>query len=148
MYRANSSSAYVIKNLWDGVFATGGGVAEVSGATVANNSRNGVFLYNGGTAHIAEGAVVQSSTNDGVHAQSGNVEIGAGTAATIQSNGKNGVFLGTNSVGSFGSASNQIINNGGWGILCAGSPSDPLGNGNPGTVSGNTAGQIACNFGN
>jgi hypothetical protein len=56
--------------------------------------------------------------------------------------------LGTNSVASFASNTNQIINNGGWGILCAGSPSDPLVNGSPGTVSGNTSGQISCNSGN
>jgi len=52
------------------------------------------------------------------------------------------------SVALFGNSSNQIINNTGCGILCTGAPSNPLIYsliGTFGTVSGNGAGQIACN---
>jgi hypothetical protein len=54
----------------------------------------------------------------------------------------------TNSVARFGNSLNQIISNTGWGILCTGTPSNPLifePLGTPGTVSGNGAGQIHCN---
>jgi hypothetical protein len=147
--RAKGSSAYVINNLADGLFAQTGGIAEVWGATVANNARNGVFTYNGGIALVIGGAIIKANAGDGIHAQSGNVQAGGSPGpATIQANSKNGIYLGTNSVGSFANTGNQIINNGGWGILCAGSPSDPLVNGSPGTVSGNTSGQISCNSGN
>jgi hypothetical protein len=64
---------------------------------------------------------------------------------TIQSNTLNGVSLTNNSVATFGSPQNQIIDNGQWGVLCAGAPNNPLAFGTFGTVSGNTAGQINCN---
>jgi hypothetical protein len=54
--------------------------------------------------------------------------------------------LWTNSVAKFNNAGNQIINNTRWGILCTGSPSNPLIYGAVGAVSGNGAGQISCNF--
>lgn len=50
----------------------------------------------------------------------------------------------TNSVALFGNSANKIIDNSGWGILCTGSPSNPLIYGTVGTVSGNKAGRIDC----
>ena len=47
-------------------------------------------------------------------------------------------------------AGNKIVSNSGWGILCDGPPANPLiaigPAGTVGTVSGNAAGQIACNI--
>jgi hypothetical protein len=148
--RAISSNSSVVQNVGNGIFAGGGGSAEiVNGALVANNSGYGVLVNTGGHALVHGNAIIQSNTLDGIRTVTGAIQMGTGVGpVTIQSNGKNGIYLGTNSVASFGNSGNQIINNGNWGILCAGSPSDPLGNGSPGTVSGNTSGQIACNFGN
>jgi hypothetical protein len=68
----------------------------------------------------------------------------------IQSNGANGIYLKTNSVGFFNDAGNKIVSNSGWGILCDGPPANPLiaigPAGTIGTVSGNGAGQISCNI--
>jgi len=51
---------------------------------------------------------------------------------------------------SFDNPGNRIINNVGWGILCAPPPSNPLWNGPRPTVSGNTGGPIStfCKMGN
>jgi hypothetical protein len=68
----------------------------------------------------------------------------------IQSNGANGIYLKTNSVGFFNDAGNRIVSNSGWRILCDGPPANPLiaigPAGKVGTVSGNGAGQISCNI--
>jgi hypothetical protein len=87
----------------------------------------------------------------GVLVEDGTVHAGNGDgSATIQSNGANGIYLKTNSVGFFNNAGNQIVNNSAWGILCDGPPANPLiaigPAGTVGTVSGNGAGQISCNI--
>ncbi len=50
----------------------------------------------------------------------------------------------TNSVANIDNSANKIIDNTLWGILCTGSPSNPLIFGTVGTVSGNGKGQISC----
>jgi hypothetical protein len=82
--------------------------------------------------------------------QVGSGGVGGGAPGAIQSNGANGIYLKTNSVGFFNDAGNQIVGNSGWGILCDGPPANPLiaigPAGTIGTVSGNGAGQISCNL--
>lgn len=135
------SSGSVINNAGNGVFLASGGAATVNG-TVAGNSGNGVNVYNGGAAAVS--GFVQSNTLNGINVENGSLQIGAGPTI-IQNNKGDGIFMSTNSVASFASSDNQIINNTGWGILCAGAPANPLTRGPIGTVSGNTAGQISCN---
>jgi len=127
------------------------GGARVAGGAISNNARYGISVFNSGTALLDTGAVVASNAANGVLVEDGTVNVGNGDgSATIQSNGANGIYLKTNSVGFFNNAGNQIVGNSGWGILCDGSPANPLiaigPAGTIGTVSGNGAGQISCNL--
>jgi hypothetical protein len=144
------SSTSVTSNSGDGMYALTGGTALIeNGATVANNSGKGLAIHGGSTAKVREGAVIQGNMGDGIYVDSGTVTVGdSGTAAgpaIIQNNKQNGIFLRTNSVAIFNNSGDQIINNTQWGILCTGSPSNPLIYGTVGTVSGNGSGQIGCN---
>jgi hypothetical protein len=143
----------VRSNARDGVNVMGGSV-EVDGV-VSNNARHGIFVFNSGTAIIDDGGAVMSNAANGVLVEDGTVDVGSGgiaggRAGTVQSNGANGIYLKTNSVGYFNDPGNQIVSNGGWGILCDGAPANPLIAiglaGTIGTVSGNGAGQISCNI--
>jgi hypothetical protein len=137
----------VRSNARDGVLVLGGSV-EVEGV-ISNNARHGISVFNSGTAIVQAGGVVASNSANGVLVEDGTVNVGnlgAGANATIQSNGANGIYLKTNSVGFFNNAGNQIVSNSGWGILCDGAPANPLIAGTIGTVSGNGAGQISCNI--
>jgi hypothetical protein len=140
-----NANGVVQSNGLDGVQVFGGSL-QMSGGTIASNSRQGIFIFNSGTAILSGGAVVKSNVGHGIAVRDGTVNVGnTGGSATIQSNQANGLYLQANSVGYFNNSGNQIINNTGWGILCTGSPSNPLINGTIGTVSGNGSGQIACN---
>jgi hypothetical protein len=151
--RLVGTSSSVVNNAADGIALYRGGTVLVdSGAMVANNAGNGLFMWTGGVAGVRAGSVIKGNggneLHSGIYVESGAINIGDGTGpAIIENNKGNGIHLGTNSVAIFANSGNQIINNGGWGILCAGAPSNPVGNGNPGTVSGNKAGQISCKFG-
>ena len=143
----------VRSNARDGVRVAGGSV-EVDGA-VSNNAGNGITILNSGTAIIDDGGVVMSNEGNGVLVEDGTVQVGSGgvtggAAGIIQSNGANGIYLKTNSVGYFNDPGNQIVSNSGWGILCDGTPANPLIAiglaGKIGTVSGNGTGQISCNI--
>ena len=141
----------VNSNARDGVQVMGGSV-ELDGV-ISNNARHGISVFNSGTAIVDDGAVVASNSANGVLVEDGTVQVGslgATGSGTIQSNAANGIYLKTNSVGFFNNAGNQIVSNSGWGILCDGSPANPLiaigTAGTIGTVSGNGAGQISCNI--
>ena len=141
----------VRSNARDGVFLSGGSV-EVDGV-ISNNARHGIAIFNSGTATVDDGAVVASNAANGVLVEDGTVQVGSlvlGASGTVQSNAANGIYLKTNSVGFFNNSGNQIVSNSGWGILCDGSPANPLiaigPAGTIGTVSGNGAGQISCNI--
>jgi Right handed beta helix region len=150
------STTSVTSNAGAGIYALTGGSALIEvGATIGNNAGSGLALYGGATAKVRAGAILQGNGGDGIYVDSGTVTVGDAGAATseagraiIQGNKLDGIFLRTNSVAIFNNSGNQIINNSGWGILCTGSPSNPLiyeEAGTVGTVSGNGAGQIACN---
>jgi hypothetical protein len=130
------------------------GSADVDGV-ISNNARHGISVFDSGAAIVDDGAVVASNAANGILVEDGIVQVGSGgvgggAAGTIQSNGANGIYLKTNSVGLFNDAGNKIVSNIGWGILCDGPLANPLIAiglaGTIGTVSGNGAGQIACNI--
>jgi hypothetical protein len=142
--------AVVKSNARDGVQVFGGSVRSLGGV-ISNNGRHGISVFNSGTAILDTGAVVAANGANGVLVEDGTVNVGNGDGSvTIQSNSANGVYLKTNSVGFFNNAGNQIVSNGGWGILCDGPPANPLiaigPAGTIGTVSGNGAGQTSCNI--
>jgi hypothetical protein len=144
------SLSVVGSNARDGVQVFGGTLRSLGGV-ISNNARHGISVFNSGTAILDTGVVVASNAANGVLVEDGTVNVGNGDgSATIQANGANGIYLKTNSVGFFNNAGNQIVGNSGWGILCDGSPANPLIAiglaGTIGTVSGNGAGQIACNI--
>jgi hypothetical protein len=141
--------AVVKSNERDGVAVFGGSVRSVG--VISNNGRHGISVFNNGTVILDTGAIVASNAANGVLVEDGTVNVGNGDGrATIQSNSANGIYLKTNSVGFFNNAGNQIVSNGGWGILCDKPPANPLiaigPAGTIGTVSGNGAGQISCNM--
>jgi hypothetical protein len=144
------SSGVVGPNGRDGVRANGG-VVHVQGGVISDNGEYGISVFHSGTALLDTSAVVASNAANGVLIEDGTVNVGNGDgSATIQSNGANGIYLKTNSVGFFNNAGNKIVSNSGWGVLCDGPPANPLiaigPAGTIGTVSGNGAGQIACNL--
>jgi len=138
--------AVVSSNARDGVRVFGGS-ARTLGGVISNNGGHGISVFNSGTAILDTGVVVAANAANGVLVEDGTVNVGNGDgSAAIQSNSANGIYLKTNSVGYFNNAANQIVSNGGWGILCDGPPANPLIAGPIGTVSGNGAGQISCNI--
>ena len=144
----NGSSAVVQSNALDGVQVFGGSL-QVFGGVVTGNSGNGISVFNSGTALLTNGAEISSNAADGVFVEDGTVSVGSlAGSATIESNGTNGIYLRTNSVATFGNSGNQVVNNTGWGVLCAAAPGDPLididATGGLGSISGNGAGQNGC----
>ncbi|MGH7045441.1 MAG: right-handed parallel beta-helix repeat-containing protein [Stellaceae bacterium] len=138
------STTSVSGNTGDGIAVFEGGVARIDDAKIEDNSGEGLLLDQGAFAKIREGAIVEGN-EIGIYVGSGTVTVGDTLGpATIQSNKSDGIFLRTNSVALFGNSANKIIDNSGWGILCTGSPSNPLIYGTVGTVSGNKAGRIDC----
>jgi len=122
-----AGAGVVRSNGQDGVSVMGGSV-ELDGA-VSDNARHGIFVRNSGTAIIDDGGVVMSNAANGVLVEDGTVQVGSGgggggAAGVIQSNGANGIYLKTNSVGFFNDAGNKIVTNSGWGILCDGPPAN------------------------
>src|SRR6516164_1700864 len=149
-YAFIASPGVVRSNARDGMQVYGGST-RVFGGIISNNARYGISVFNSGTAILDNGDLVTANAMDGVFVEDGTVGVGDGDGgATIQANPANGIYLKTNSVGVFNNNGNQIVSNGGWGILCDGPPANPLIAIGPaantiGTVSGNGAGQIACN---
>ena len=143
----SGDSVLVQDNAGDGITVLDGWLLVRDSTTViSSNSGNGIGIYGGGHALLQTDPVVQSNAKNGIAVTVGSVQIGSGAGpATIQSNTQNGVFLTNNSVANFGNSQNQIVNNGQWGILCAGAPNNPLASGTFGTISGNPAGQNNCN---
>lgn len=140
-----TSSAVVQSNGQDGVEVFGGSLRD-RGGVILTNARYGISIWNSGTAILEGSANIASNSSDGVFVMDGTVSVGdlAGNAV-IQSNQGNGIHLKTNSVAQFGDSGDQVINNTGWGILCDGTPANPLYRGYAPTVTGNGAGQISCN---
>ena len=144
------SGTSVVSNGGDGILVQGSGTAELdTNPVVANNALHGIELHNGGSVKVQIGAVIEGNGGNGIYIESGSLQVGdLNGPATIKNNKQNGIFMRTNSVASFRNSGNQIINNTGWGILCTGSPSNPLiyaEIGTFGTVSGNGLGNISCN---
>ncbi|HJR44409.1 MAG TPA: right-handed parallel beta-helix repeat-containing protein [Actinomycetota bacterium] len=129
---------------FDGLHAGEGGLVSLNdGARVAGN-HGGVSASNGGAVLIQEGVIVEDNTGVGVHLE-GVSSLSMQNGVIVRNNTDHGIFLSGTSVAEFGDGTNEIVDNGGWGILCAGPPSVSLLQGeHPGTVTGNFAGDIGC----
>lgn len=111
--------ARVTENLGSGVFAGVGSTIKLRNAIIEGNLGNGLNLGGGSSAYLEEGNI-------------------------IRGNGSDGIFLGDISVAAFYGGTNQISENGRYGIYCMPAPSVAQISGDVGTVSGNNAGQINC----
>jgi len=103
-----------------GVSASGDSSLQIQNATIANNGGQGVVLSIASTAEI-----------DG---------------STITGNAGDGVWVGDTSVVqfSYGGNGNNTITGNFFGVTCQGAPAVAMMHGMPGTVSGNTYGQVNC----
>ena len=135
------------------ITSNGGGVraegatAEIENSTVTGNGDNGVESMDGGRVRIA-GSQIENNNGDGVRILGGSVATFSDTSDVISGNAGNGISVHDTSIAIFSPGdTSQIINNGGWGLFCAGPPSVALITATPGTVSGNAAGQDNCPVG-
>jgi hypothetical protein len=125
-----------------GLSAEDGGSASLAGGARSANNGAGV-VATGGALLIQDGAIVENNTGGGVMIfAASSLRMRGG--AIIRGNGSHGIHASDTSVASFGDGTTQIVDNDGWGIVCDSAPSVALISGNPGTVTGNTSGQVSC----
>lgn len=128
---------------FSGLSASDGGNASlVAGARSAGNGA-GADANSGGSLLIQDGGIVENNTGGGVMLFGASALRMRGNAI-IRGNGQHGLYVSDTSVASFGDGTTQIVDNGGFGIFCDTAPSVALIRGNPGTVTGNTSGQVNC----
>lgn len=128
---------------FSGVSASDGGSVHLSGGARSAGNNGGASTSNGGALLIQGGAIVENNTHVGVAIHGGS-SLRMRGGVIVRGNGDHGIFVSDTGVATFGDATNQIVNNGRFGILCAGAPSVAMISGNPGTVTGNTQGQVNC----
>ena len=126
-----------------GLEASDGGSVELSSGARSAGNGEGATASNGGALLIQDGGIVENNTRTGVMIR-GASSLRMQDGAIVRGNGEHGIVLSETSVATFGDGTSQIVNNGGVGVLCAGAPSVALITGNPGTVTGNTQGQVNC----
>jgi hypothetical protein len=127
-----------------GVIAHSGSV-NLQGAVVANNQGAGAGTFAGGRLNVQGGTVIENNQGDGLQFFGG----GAGSVQGqnfIRGNSRNGIHVRDTSIALFDSPSgtNQIVDNGGWGLFCDGPPAVAQTTGQPGTLSGNGGGTSNC----
>jgi hypothetical protein len=118
---------------------------NLQGAHVANNEGAGVGTFAGGRLNIQGGTVIENNHGDGVQLFGG----GAGSLQgpnVIRGNSGNGIHVRDTSIAifDFPSGTNQIVDNGGWGLFCDGPPAVAQASGVPGTLSPNSGGTSNC----
>jgi hypothetical protein len=130
-------------NLRLGIALHGSAASLYGGAAVTGNDGVGVGLFNGARLAVAD-AVVENTTGAPGW---GLLLLGGASVRSerlvVRGNSGDGINMHDASVLETGTGL-QVLNNGGWGILCAPSPAVAQISGTPGPVSGNTAGQINC----
>ena len=147
----------------DGVQVNQGGSANIDFGSVIRNSRRlgvavhgasiiladvlitdsletGVGLFNGSRVAFSAGTRIENNGRDGVLLLGGSSIRPEGF--TVQNNGGNGISIADTSVAEMGPST--IVNNAGWGIFCVPAPAVAQVHGDPGTVTGNGAGQVSC----
>jgi parallel beta helix pectate lyase-like protein len=140
----NGSNTLVTGSTFAGVSASDGGNASVTnGARVSGNGGGGVSADNGGHLLVQDGGIVENNTGPGINL-TGASSLRMRGGAVVRGNSGDGVHLSDTSVAEVGDGTSQITGNGGYGIVCDGPPSVAVIRGNPGTVSSNALGQIAC----
>jgi hypothetical protein len=138
------SNTLVTGSTFAGVSASDGGNASVtSGARVSGNQGGGVSADNGGHLLVQDGGIVENNTGPGINLVAAS-SVRMRGVAIVSGNSGDGIHLSDTSVAEFGDGTSQITGNGGYGIACDGPPSVAVIRGDPGTVSGNASGQIAC----
>jgi hypothetical protein len=127
-----------------GVVAHAGAV-NLAGADIANNRGAGVSTFDGGRVNMQNGTIIENNTGDGVTIFGGGAVSMQGPNF-IRNNAGDGVHVRDTSIALFGDlpSANQIVGNGGWGVVCDGPPAVAQMTGPPGNVSGNGAGQVNC----
>jgi hypothetical protein len=124
-----------------GVSVVNGGTVDVSDGARISGNVVGVSAGSGGHVSISRGAIVEHSTGAGIRL------VGASTLsmdgqASVSDNGGDGVSLSDTSVAQFVDA--IVTGNAGYGIRCDGPPSVAVIRGPTDGVTGNAAGQVAC----
>jgi hypothetical protein len=118
-----------------------------SSTTIANNEWVGVEMGSGSVFVASDNSIIEGNGGPGILAEGGsNISLGFPNASIIRDNGGDGILLRDLSIGDVGDDS-QIINNGGWGINCAGPQaitSVQLPYGTAADLSGNILGSTNC----
>ena len=136
------SGTLVTGSAFSGVAASDGGNAAVENGAVVSGNNGGVSADSGGHLLIQDGGIVENNNGVGVSLR-GASSLRMRGAPVVQDNTGDGIHLSDASVAEL-DASDVVTGNGGYGIVCDGLPSVAVIRGNPGTVSGNVDGQIAC----
>lgn len=137
------SDTLITGSTFSGLDASDGGqVSVVFGARISGNN-TGISATNGGSVLIQDGGIVENNNGDGI-ALGSSSSLRMQADAIVRGNAGHGVHAAHTSVAQFGSPTNQIVDNGGWGVFCNGPPSVAMMSGDPGTVTGNAAGQLNC----
>ena len=138
----SGSGTLITGSTFAGVNASDGGQAAVEqGARVSGNNV-GVAAAAGGHLLIQDGGIVESNSGAGVSLR-GASSLRMRGQPVVQDNTGDGIHLSDTSVAEL-DASDVVTGNGAWGIFCDGPPSVAVIRGDPGTVTGNASGQIAC----
>ncbi len=145
MVRASTlrtDGASITNNLGDGITVMEGSSASIRASRIARNTQGGVNMYFSSFLGLS-GATVIELNGGGIGAMGGSTMV-LGDGVVIQDNVGNGISLADVSVAAaFGSP--LIQNNGGVGVVCAGSPAAAqLATSTFGTVINNPLGNIEC----
>jgi hypothetical protein len=128
-----------------GLLLTGGSIGGFGrGGRIANN-QTGVVVSGGSVLQFG-GFTVENNVGDGVLVRDGSAVVFAARAnaeVSIRGNQGNGLTLRDTSVATL-IPQLQILDNGGWGILCSPPPAVAQITGAAGSVSGNKLGGVNC----
>lgn len=105
-----------------GVTGEFNGSVKVGGSSlIANNEGPGVVMSNGSVFSISDDSIIENNGGSGIEAYGGSsVTIGFPNPSIVRNNAGDGVFLRDLSTGGVGDPASQIVDNGGWGVNCAG----------------------------
>lgn len=152
--RLSGSRAVARNNGRFGLFGESGAVHLDRGARVANNGDTEVLL-DGGTFLAQATSVIEENGRHGVDIGSGTAHLSGGSdsdadGVIVRNNHGDGIHIRGNGMARFfpfdatGVGATKVTGNGGSGMFCAPAPAVTLIAGSPGTVTGNSAGQIDC----
>ena len=92
-----------------------------AGTRIANNEFNGVHMSTGSVFVMSDNSIIEGNGGHGIEASGAStVSVGFPNSSIVRGNAGDGVSLGDLSNGEIGDPNSQIVDNGGWGINCAG----------------------------